>query len=88
MYRQAENLNRKLKRRESGLDTVTSEVEALHARAAILNEELRVTQAASIELQLKTADWREIFGLQRGEHLKLWPDSQLCTLQVSMLCVP
>ena len=53
MYRQAENLNRKLKRRESGLDTVTSEVEALHAQVAILNEELRVTQAASTELQLK-----------------------------------
>ena len=53
MYRQAENLNKKVQRRESRLDTVTREVEALNAQLAILNEGLRVAQAANIELQLE-----------------------------------
>ena len=87
MCRQAENLNWKLKRRESGLDTVTSEVEALHARLAILNEELRVTQAASIELQLKNRRLeRNIWAAKRRASETLARQSAMYTSSVNALC--
>ena len=87
MYRQAENLNRKLKRRESGLDTVTSEVEALHAQVAILNEELRVTQAASTELQLKNRRLeRKIWAAKRRASETLATQSAMYTSSVNALC--